>query len=143
MKRFDRLLIAFQRLTLAPIIAGSVGLISAFLSYFEVEYGGCLMFGLAAFSFAEEANYVPLIITFLLLGLNIFLSLEAAKGKLRFYLASLIFALLDFVFCFIPFMANVESLIRIIFRALLLLVLFAGLLVYLLAKKALKEEKRG
>lgn len=143
MKRFDKLLILFQRLTLAPIIAGSLGLISAFLSYFRVQYGGCLMFGLAAFSFVEEAAYAPLIITFLLLGLNVFLSLEAAKGKRRFYVASLLFALVDFVFCFIPWAANAESIIRIIFRGLLLGLLIVGLVVYFLAQKALKAEKRG
>ena len=143
MKRFDRLLIAFQRLTLAPIIAGSLGLISAFLSYFKVDYGGCLMFGLAAFSYEEEAQYVPLIVTFLLLGLNVFLSLQSAKGRLRFFIASLLLSLLDLVFAFIPFRSTPEAIIRIVFRLLLVLLLLSGLVVYFLAKKALGEERKG
>ena len=118
-------------------------LISAFLSYFKVDYGGCLMFGLAAFSYEEEAQYVPLIVTFLLLGLNVFLSLQSAKGRLRFFIASLLLSFLDLVFAFIPFRSTPEAIIRISFRLLLVLLLLSGLVVYFLAKKALGEERKG
>lgn len=143
-KPFDKLLIAYQRLTLSPIIASLLGVISSFLSYFGVENGGALAPGLSLWAAARfDSPLTGLLLSFLLSFLYIPFALFAAKGKLPFYLALLSFLAVDLVFSAIAPKSGPEGWIAIAFHIAVFLLGLAGLIVYFLAKRALKKEKRG
>lgn len=143
-KPFDKLLIAYQRLTLAPIIASFLGVISSFLSYFGVENGGALAPGISLWVAAEFSSPLSgLLLSFLLCFLFIPFALFAAKGKLPFYLALLFFLSVDLVFSFLAPKNGVEGWISLSFHIAVFLLGLAGLALYFLAKRALAKEKRG
>ena len=143
-KPFDKLLIAYQRLTLCPIIASLLGVISSFLSYFGVENGGALAPGLSLWSSAKfDSALTGLLLSFLLSFLYIPFALFAAKGKLPFYLALLSFLAVDLVFSALAPKDGAEGWIALSFHIAVLLLGLAGLIIYFLAKRALANEKRG
>lgn len=139
--RFDRLLIAYQKLTLAPIIGALLSLISEFLSYFEVPYGGSLRLGLVGALEGYLPGFTPILVSLLVLAFTVPFCLFAAKGRLAFLFPVLGYFAIDFACSFFFEARGWEKAIDIASRALILSLLVADVLLYFLAKWELQKEK--
>lgn len=139
--RFDRLLIAYQKLTLAPIIGALLSLISEFLSYFAVPYGGSLRLGLVGALEGYLPGFTPILVSLLVLAFTVPFSLFAAKGRLVFLFPVLGYFAIDFACSFFLGAPLGEKAIDIASRALILSLLVADVLLYFLAKRELQKEK--
>ena len=141
--RFDRLLIAYQKLTLAPIIGALLSLISEFLSYFEVPYGGSLRLGLVGALEQYLPGFTPILVSLLVLAFTVPFCLFAAKGRLAFLFPVLGYFAIDLVCSFFAAAPLGEKAIDIGSRFLILALLGVDVLLYFLAKRELRREKQG
>lgn len=139
--KFDRLLIAYQKLTLAPIIGALLSLISEFLSYFEVPYGGSLRLGLVGALEQYLPGFTPILVSLLVLAFTVPFCLFAAKGRLVFLFPVIGYFAIDFVCSFFAAAPLVEKAIDIASRFLILALLGVDVLLYFLAKRELRREK--
>lgn len=139
--RFDRLLIAYQKLTLAPIIGALLSLLSEFLSYFEVPYGGSLRLGLVGVLEGYLPGFTPILVSLLVLAFIVPFCLFAAKGRLAFLFPVIGYFAIDLVCSFFAAAPLGEKAIDIVSRALILALLGVDVLLYLLAKRELRREK--
>ena len=139
--RFDRLLIAYQKLTLAPIIGALLSLISEFLSYFEVPYGGSLRLGLVGALEGYLPGFTPILVSLLVLAFTVPFCLFAAKGRLAFLFPVLGYFAIDLVCSFFAAAPLGEKAIDIASRFLVLCLIGVDVLLYFLTKRELQKEK--
>lgn len=139
--RFDRLLIAYQKLTLAPIIGALLSLISEFLSYFAVPYGGSLRLGLVGVLEGYLPGFTPILVSLLVLAFTVPFCLFAAKGRLVFLFPVLGYFAIDFACSFFAATPLGEKAIDIASRFLVLCLIGVDVLLYFLAKRELRREK--
>ena len=141
--RFDRLLIAYQKLTLAPIIGALLSLISEFLSYFDVPYGGSLRLGLVGAIEGYLPGFTPILVSLLVLAFTVPFCLFAAKGRLAFLFPVLGYFSIDLVCSFFAAAPLGEKAIDIASRFLVLCLIGVDVLLYFLAKRELRREKQS
>lgn len=141
--RFDRLLIAYQKLTLAPIIGALLSFISEFLSYFEVPYGGSLRLGLVGALEGYLPGFTPILVSLLVLAFIVPFCLFAAKGRLAFLFPVLGYFAIDLVCSFFTNGPLGEKAIDIASRFLVLFLIGVDVLLYFLAKRELRREKQS
>lgn len=139
--RFDRLLIAYQKLTLAPIIGALLSLISEFLSYFDVPYGGSLRLGLVGALEGYLPGFTPILVSLLVLAFTVPFCLFAAKGRLAFLFPVIGYFAIDLVCSFFAAAPLGEKAIDIASRFLVLCFIGVDVLLYFLAKRELRREK--
>ena len=139
--RFDRLLIAYQKLTLAPIIGALLSLISEFLSYYEVPYGGSLRLGVVGVLEQYLPGFTPILVSLLVLAFTVPFCLFAAKGRLAFLFPVIGYFAIDFACSFFANAPLGEKAIDIASRFLILALLGVDVLLYFLAKRELRREK--
>ena len=145
-KRFDRFLIAFQRISLLLVLPALISTFSCIAGLFNPEYNLNLSanFAIALTALPENGRIYALIASFVYAAVEIPCTLLAAKGKLWPLLLGGAFIAADFAtgFFILSQIGMVQLIVGAIIRGLILIALCVGIFCYFQADKLLKSHPK-
>jgi hypothetical protein len=148
-KAADQSLRLYQRLSLVYLFPPLMSFFSAVVALWNSGYAQGLSLNVAVYG-AEKlkgtSGYIAfvLVVGLGLVGLGVFLTLRAAKGKLYAPILGTALYLADLIFGLILYRDSIDStyFIRLICHGVFLLLMAASIFFYFQTEKRLKAEKR-